>query len=347
MSWRISLIEVKNFKFFKGVFRLEINRDNLLLYGENGSGKSSIYWSIFTHFQAYAKEKAEAQKYFTAHHPQNLRNRFMGDEEDSFINIVFDNGEGDAKTIKVSNVDYYPESADKLRFMRGASMSSDFLNYKLLSALFDFKNSEDNQVFGLIEKEVLPYIDFSEPYQKIDGTLTDILNAGEWWKYIKNVYKTEGLIPRNAKKTSSFNRGTAEYRTYQERISTFNRLLNEKLQFLVIRANAILKDVFHIEAEIILTTEGAVFNRNIGYRKYSALLENPKIYLKAKMTSPMLVDDSPIDHPRSFFNEAKITCMALALRLAILEDHATTVEFPSVLLVDDLLISLDMHSGEW
>lgn len=342
MNWRIDKIEVKNFKFFKDAFSLKVNRKNLLLYGENGSGKSSIYWSIFTHFQAYAKERVEAQKYFTAHHPQNLRNRFVDDTEESYIVITFDDGEGDTKTIKDSNTDYYPDSADKLRFMRGTTMSSDFLNYKLLSSLFDFRNSEDNQVFGIFEKEVLPYIDFPEPYQKIDGTQTEVLNAGEWWKYIKNVCKTDGLIPRNARKTSSFNRGTAKYKAYQERISAFNRLLNEKLQMLVIRANAIIRDVFHIAAEIILTTESAVFNRYIGYRKYSALLENPKIYLKAKMTSPLLVDGSPIDHPRSFFNEAKITCMALALRLAILEDHATTDEFPSILLVDDLLISLDM-----
>lgn len=58
-------------------------------------------------------------------------------------------------------------------------MSSDFLNYKLLSSLFDFRNSEDNQVFGLFEKEVLPYIDFPEPYFRIDGSHTDVLNAGE------------------------------------------------------------------------------------------------------------------------------------------------------------------------
>ncbi len=34
--------------------------------------------------------------------------------------------------------------------------------------------------------------------------------------------------------------------------------------------------------------------------------------------------------------------MALALRLAILESHPTSLEAPSVLFVDDLLISLDM-----
>lgn len=343
MSWRINQIEVKNFKFFKNTFTLNIDRKNILLYGENGAGKSSIYWSVFTHFQAYAKEQAEAQKYFTANHPQNLRNRFVNEREGSYIKISFHDGNSETKSIVDSDVEYYPANEETLRFMRGTAMSSDFLNYKILSSLFDFKNSEDNQVFSIFEKEILPYIDFDEPYQKInDETPTNILNAGEWWGYIKKVINTEGVIPRNEKKYSSFNRGTTQYRAYQERISLFNRLLNNKLQILVLRANAIIENVFHIEAKIELTVSDAIFNRNIGYRKYSAALESPKIYLKARMTSSLLVNDALIEHPRSFFNEAKITCMALALRLAILEDHATTDEFPSVLLIDDLLISLDM-----
>lgn len=342
MSWRINQIEVKNFKFFKNTFTLNIDRKNILLYGENGSGKSSIYWSIFTHFQAYAKEQAEAQKYFTANHSQNLRNRFVDERESSYIKISFHDGNSETKSIVDSDVDYYPANEETLRFMRGTAMSSDFLNYKILSSLFDLKNSEDNQVFSIFEKEILPYIDFDEPYQKIDGTPTNILNAGEWWGYIKRIINTDGVIPRNEKKYSSFNRGTAQYKAYQERISLFNRLLNNKLQILIFRANCIIKDVFKIEAKIELTVSDAIFNRNIGYRKYSATLESPKIYLKARMTSSLLVNDALIEHPRSFFNEAKITCMALALRLAILEDHATTDEFPSVLIIDDLLISLDM-----
>ena len=342
MSWRINQIEVKNFKFFKNTFTLNIDRKNILLYGENGAGKSSIYWSVFTHFQAYAKEQAEAQKYFTANHPQNLRNRFVDEREGSYIKISFHDGNSETKSIVDSDVEYYPANEETLRFMRGTAMSSDFLNYKILSSLFDFKNSEDNQVFSIFEKEILPYIDFDEPYQKIDGTPTNILNAGEWWGYIKRIINTDGVIPRNEKKNSSFNRGTAQYRAYQERISLFNRLLNNKLQILIFRANSIIKDVFKIEAKIELTVSDAIFNRNIGYRKYSATLESPKIYLKARMTSSLLVNDALIEHPRSFFNEAKITCMALALRLAILEDHATTDEFPSVLIIDDLLISLDM-----
>lgn len=51
MSWRIDKIEIENFKFFKNVFPINVDGKNILLYGENGAGKSSIYWSVYTHFK--------------------------------------------------------------------------------------------------------------------------------------------------------------------------------------------------------------------------------------------------------------------------------------------------------
>ena len=48
MSWRIEEIEIENFKFFSKPFCLHLGGKNLLLFGENGAGKSSIYWSCYT-----------------------------------------------------------------------------------------------------------------------------------------------------------------------------------------------------------------------------------------------------------------------------------------------------------
>lgn len=341
MGYRISKIEIKNFKFFKDTFSLDVGRKNVLLYGENGAGKSSIYWSVFTHFQAYAKSRDEAQKYFIAGHPQNLRNRYADLNEDSSISISFDDGMGGVTTIEDSNIHYYPDSADSLQFMRGTAMSSDFLNYKILSSLFDFRNSEENEVFPLFEKEVLPYIDLDEPLVLIDGTITATNNAGEWWGYIKKMYNEEGHIPLNQSR-SSYDQRTPQYKAYQALIHKFNVLLAAKLGLVLIRANYILKDTFGVNAEVIMGIEDAVFNAKIRKRKFDGKLHKPHIRLKAQMSSALLVDNSTIEHPRSFFNEAKITCMALALRLAILESHPNTPNFGSVLLIDDLLISLDM-----
>ena len=51
MVWRykIDKLEIRNFKFFDEVEPLDFEGKNVLLYGENGSGKSSIYWAIKIH----------------------------------------------------------------------------------------------------------------------------------------------------------------------------------------------------------------------------------------------------------------------------------------------------------
>lgn len=340
MSWKIKNIEIENFKFFKDVFSINVDNKNILLYGENGAGKSSIYWSVYTHFQAYAKNQQEAQKYFTANHAQNLRNRYAAADDDSAIRISFDNGKGSTKIVEDSNKCYYADDPVVLRFMKFTSMSSDFMNYKFLSSLFDFRNSQDNEVFFLFEKEVLPYIDLDNQLWFISGEDADTNNAGEWWGYLVRTFKSDE-IPRS-QRTNSFDQRTPLYKNYQDLLHQFNDLLHSKLNMLIAKANVIIKNEFHLESEIILQYKDASFNDRLGNRRFDGELHCPKIYLKASMISDHLVDKSLIEHLRSFFNEAKITCMALALRLAILDNHPTTNEAPSVLFVDDLLISLDM-----
>ena len=45
---RITEFEIKNFKAFYGTYRIDLHKSgkNLLVYGENGSGKSSLYFAL-------------------------------------------------------------------------------------------------------------------------------------------------------------------------------------------------------------------------------------------------------------------------------------------------------------
>lgn len=45
---RINKIHINNLKFFPDFEPIKIEGKNILLYGENGSGKSSIYWALYT-----------------------------------------------------------------------------------------------------------------------------------------------------------------------------------------------------------------------------------------------------------------------------------------------------------
>ena len=45
---KITKIEIKNFRAFRGVYQIDLAKagKNLLVYGENGSGKSSLYLAL-------------------------------------------------------------------------------------------------------------------------------------------------------------------------------------------------------------------------------------------------------------------------------------------------------------
>ena len=49
---KIKEVRLKNFKFFYGEVPIELERQNALIFGENGSGKSTIYWAMYTFLQS-------------------------------------------------------------------------------------------------------------------------------------------------------------------------------------------------------------------------------------------------------------------------------------------------------
>ena len=62
---KIKKIILKNFKFFYGEVTIDLERQNALIFGENGSGKSSIYWALYTFLQSVFKDSPQnVQKYF-------------------------------------------------------------------------------------------------------------------------------------------------------------------------------------------------------------------------------------------------------------------------------------------
>ena len=76
MDWTLQKIELENFKFFKEPFELPVGGKHVLLYWENGSGKSSIVWGLYTLMESRKKQAADVQKYFNPADDQHLRNRY-------------------------------------------------------------------------------------------------------------------------------------------------------------------------------------------------------------------------------------------------------------------------------
>jgi len=339
---KIQSITLRNFKFFYGneteqkQNKIELNQNNLLLYGENGSGKSSIYWALYTFLQSCKKSDADIKKYFDTTHNENLRNRFAKDTDDSAIilEIVDENG---ARTKEISNKKLETNKTTDTTVDKIIA-GSDFINYKFLSKLYDFRNSQEIDLFDWLEREVLMFVEFGS-YTDNQGDLSTSNLASDWWDFICGAPKT---FTPNKKNTNTAKRNSPEYlRLVNTTLPKFIELLKAFLTKITIKTNQILKDDFkeYFKVDFDVSSINSIYNNWIGENNVS----RPTIPLKVIFNHESLeASKKEIGKPHTFLNEARLTAIALAIRLAMLEERLYDENSASLLVLDDLLLSLDM-----
>lgn len=341
---RIQSITLRNFKFFYGTEKRQkqnkiiLNQNNLLLYGENGSGKSSIYWGLYTFLQSCMKGDSDIAKYFDPDDSQNLRNRFCPDESESAIILEITNEAGTI-TKEISNTRLETNILGD-NTINKIIAGSDFINYKFLSKLYDFRNSEDINLFDWFEKEVLMFIDFEESYTDNRGALSTSTLASDWWKFINEAPKS--LTP-NKKNKNTAKRDSEEYiRFVNTTIPKFVDLLKKFLDKITDKTNEYLTDSFNEIFQIKFETNLIKCEYNNWLDEHSEV-SKPEIRLTVVFDHVKLsANKKPIQRPHTFLNEARLTAIALAIRLAMLDERLYDVNSASLLVLDDLLLSLDM-----
>lgn len=341
---RIQSITLRNFKFFYGTEldqkqnKIILNQNNLLLYGENGSGKSSIYWGLYTFLQSCLKENLEIAKYFDPLDTQNLRNRFSDDSHDSSIILEIINEAG--TTTKEISDSKFETNITSDSSIKKIIAGSDFINYKYLSKLYDFRNSEEIDLFEWFKDEVLMFIDFEESYTDNTGNLSTGTLASDWWQFIS---EAPFSLPSNERNTNTAKRSSEEYLQYVNwTIPRFLELLKFFLVKVSIKTNEYLAKSFNESFQIKFETDFITCNYNNRVGDH-AKVTKPKIRLTVIFDHDKLPENKkPIQKPHTFLNEARLTAIALAIRLAMLEERLYDENSASLLVLDDLLLSLDM-----
>lgn len=79
MRSRLRRIEIRNFKAFRE-FTLDLEGRHLLVYGSNGTGKSSLYWALYSFLQSARKATSDVAKYFDPSDGENLLNIYEQSE---------------------------------------------------------------------------------------------------------------------------------------------------------------------------------------------------------------------------------------------------------------------------
>jgi ABC-type Mn2+/Zn2+ transport system ATPase subunit len=331
---KIKSITLENFKFFYGIDEnkdtkntIDLNRKNLLLYGENGSGKSSIYWGLYTFLQSVYKTKAEVKKYFDHDNNQNLVNRFASKEDRSAVVLTFEDEALASTTRQISFETINTKNGD---IVKEAAISSDFINYKYLSRIHDFRNSEFIDLFPLFEIDILMFVKFTIEFEEGNS------NALDWYKSIK-----DGMNPRPKMHEP-------EYKAYEKRLEQFNTELEKYIYKLIEAANGYLQNKFKQPYRIFLSYYPCSYNDFIerSSTKRNHKFSPPKIRLTIEYIHDKLDEDKCIiEKPHTFLNESRLTIIALSLRFAILEEKLIA-DAPKILVLDDFLISLDMNKRD-
>ena len=334
---KISKLILKNFKFFYGEVELDFERKNVLIYGENGSGKSSIYWALYTFLQSVFKtDVQQIEKYFNQKHEQNLLNRFCAETDEGAIEVVF---EDDHKSISSRQISRTVFNARTDSIVKEAAQASDFMTYKLLAKLYDFRNSQDIDLFALFEEEILMFVNFREDLVRADGKPATA-NALDWWTYIK-----DGMEPRSKMHEPP-------YKIFQSAVGKFNDELRFYLNKITESVNEYLVK-FDQKIKLAFDYKESVYDDFAPGSTTKRLHETgkPKIFLKADYNHGKIAENKrDIQRPHTFLNEAKLTTIALAIRFAIfdekLETDGVTADSPKILILDDLLLSLDMSNRD-
>lgn len=330
---KIKQIKLKHFKYFYGEVNIDLERDNALIFGENGSGKSSIYWALYTFLQSVFKlDDREIQKYFDPTNNENLRNRFAEDADESYIKLVFENDDRTTIEKTISNITVNTNTDSLVRL---AIEGSELINYRLLSKIQDFKNPEQIDFFKLMDKDTLMFINFRRQLQKHDGS-TGTTNAQAWWEYIKPGKRPRGKMH------------DPDYKTFVAAVDTFNAELNFYLDSIIESVNKYLKKFkqnFTVKFQYIPASYDAFETGSSTKRNHKTLA--PKILLHANFDHGRLpIPKQRISRPHIFLNEAKLTAIALSIRFAMLDKKISGAGVSNFLVLDDMLISLDMSNRD-
>ena len=331
---RIHKIEIKNFKTFQQKQKFEINSKNMLVYGANGAGKSSLFWALYTFLQSSIKTDEDVQKYFkyfvesdkSTH--QSLRNVYLVEDENSYIELTSIDKTSKKKDVyKISFKDINTNNADDT-LIQELNLASDFINYKVLANFYKVTHKNAINLWPVFEHDIFPFL--------TEGTIV-------WLDKIKDLTKDVPRTP-SGKVVSQKRR---EY--FENSLNTLNEEITNLLEEIERNANDFLKKHFFNNKDKIFIhldfTKKFKFSNvrnhlwDNEYQRHNEL--NIKLWIE-------IVDDNndkkKIERPHSFLHESMLTRIAIAIRIGALRTRPLKEAKFQILVLDDLLISLDMSN---
>ncbi len=244
---RITEIEIKNFRAFPKTYKINLSKagKNLLVYGENGSGKSSLYLALKYFLESGADMDSQDSKNTGFENHQNV---FTADPGHIKLSLRADRWA--KKDTYEWSQEVKGETNDEL--IAEASKSKGFLDYKdLLETHYLDRKNENVNLFDLLVKTLLA---------NTINPVTDRTLAEDWNEI------SEDYPRRNAKN---------QIADLKRRIDIFNDELVNRLAELHLKASKILNK-FGYDIAIEFDPQGITYNQD------KKQLDNQEVFLKVE-----------------------------------------------------------------
>jgi hypothetical protein len=308
---RIQKIELTNYKAFLGTHKIQVGGKNLFIYGENGSGKSSLYYALKDFFQSSTEDiyLDELENVFVAEEKKGriaIKVTFKPDCEGNKRQKTygFDASKNDTRTAADTSI-------------RDGNKLKSFLTYKHLLGIHHLKKDEQINLFDLLVNGVLKHFKYS---------LTGGKELGELWAdFETSIAKRTGKsFPMTKKKPEV----KAAIKVFNE---AFGELFNpDSPEYILKHARPILEQFKHnIEIDLSYTQ----LRPNTEF----TAVEGADVHLKLKYAG------KEVDKPHLFLNEARLSAIALSIYLGMIKRHIQGIPCKTLFL-DDVFIGLDISN---
>jgi hypothetical protein len=342
---RIDTLHIQNFKFFQKQKPIKLGGNHLLLYGENGSGKSSVYWSLYTLFEASLKSNNnDIKKYFSKTIKDgndclvniHAQETVLGsDDYESFIELITDDPVPKRFIISKSDEDIETVKNEDNQ-AKYINYASDFINYRLLLSFSSFQHSDPIDLYWMFVENIFKYYKFAPLNITREGNPISYVDPYEIWKQIE-IGPDEFLVT-NEEELDAY-KATQAYTDFEQTIEDFNNRLDELIALINLRGPEYLEKLGY-DFSYMLSVEPLSYELKAKEDGY----ELKPFKIKVRIPEYEGVTDA-VKKPHSFLNEAKLSAIAISLRLAILRNKLDE-DCLKFIVLDDLLISLDMSNRE-
>lgn len=338
----IQKLTLVNFRAFPGPepVELRLQGKNLLVYGENGSGKTSIFTALTEMLRHPTPRKGKP--------PTPWENVFAGAGAGPWsVALDFTNQTRvvwSSTGVTGTSVQKDGRLISGIQVRNEAALMSAALDYRsLLDTNYRHGEGEVN-LFEVLVIRLLANCGITSPGVSPFPTGTAQMRVSEYWEKLLGLRRSIGWSQ------------TAVPSNILAACTAFNQGLNALLGSLTGESNAILSALGHPNLKIqplACTGIRPVANHYIDKRR----LEGSTIPLKLSFQN----HSQQLDRPQLFLNESRLSAIGLALYLAArkIAVSQSSLNGPKVLVLDDVLIGLDQanripvldvlqqHFGDW